>query len=110
MICAIYERRPVYQRTPTDPRAARPVGQIKFKDQGRHHENVELIKKELEKDGLIMASTPNKVEHTEYDFVVYVEPSKTTSPQSGAQAKKKAVKVVGAGGISRKLPLPKRKR
>ena len=113
MICAIYERRPRSTRLITDQRAARPIGKIEFEDQLRHHENVVVIKKKLEEMGYKMASTPNKTTHNEFDFVVYVEPSPTTSPREayeqkrkGHPAKKKAVSMLGASGPSRRLPLP----
>jgi len=117
MICAIFERRPPSTRNITDQRAARPVGTFEFEDQLRHHENVEVIKAKIKELGYTMAATPNKTTHPEFDFVVYIEPAQQSTPQ-GARSqlmaggpKKKAVRMVGASGVSRRLPLPsKRKR
>jgi len=116
MICAIYERRPRTTRSVSDPRAAKPVGVVEFDDQGRHHENISVIKARLAADGHKLASTPNKASHPEYDFVVYIEPQPATSPREAHLAsakgkkKRKPVTIGGASGTSRRLPLPSNRR
>lgn len=116
MICAIYERRPASMRNITDPRTARPVGTFEFEDKLRHNENIAAIRDKLKELGHKMASTPNKVKHPDFDFVVYVEPSTPASPAAAIEAlkkgalKKKAVRMVGASAASRRLPLPRSRR
>ncbi len=108
MICAIFERRPRTLRSISDSRAAKPIGQIEFDDQLRHHENVKVIKDKLAELGHKLATTPSKSTHPEFGFIVYVEPvtAKSSKEATAALKKNKPVKVGGASGVSRRLPLP----
>lgn len=116
MICVVYERRPKTLRTISDPRAAKPIAQIEIDDQGRHHENVSLIKEKLNELGYKIACPPSKTTTPDVDFVAYTEPSPMTSPREAAEdlkkitTKKKPVSVGSNSGVKRRLPLPQNRR
>ena len=107
MICSVYERRPRTTRTVTDPRSAKPVDKIEFEDLGRHHLNVEEIKRVALDKGYTIASTPNATPAPGVDFVLYVEPSFKKSPIEISKGRRRVVTTGTSGPFGRKMPLPR---
>lgn len=111
MICAIFERRPRTQRSIRDSRAAKLLGTFKIVAAGRDFEISKKIREEVISQGYRPAAPPYRTKHKEWDWVVYVHPQDATSPMKNAPQKNKPVSVGASSSmISRRLPLPTRRR
>ncbi len=115
MKCAIFERIPPTQRDILNQESAKFLETIEFLDKGLYYENVNEIHRLMLLRGAKLATTVNKTQHTDYDFVIYVEPNPASSPREAAikasmSGPGKPVSIGGPNGIRRRLPLPENRR
>lgn len=104
-VCAIFERRPRTQRSIRDSRAAKLIDKVEFDgDSGRQFELARVLKVEIADRGYRLTGAPYPTTHAEFDWVAYVHTQGLGSPAT-TKERKKPVRV-GAGQISRRLPLP----